>query len=445
MMTRVKADVFSTTKESQEPWHNSSLRNEVYLVPPQNLPTPEPQIQPPVQGTSVEAEWNLVKTSGSVAVLDAFIATHADNRLFVALAEERKSQLTSLIDSASILDSLAIPKSGKTSAPQSETATEIIKKGALEQLALNNEQPQGDAPPSPEQTRSLQQFFESGKDANDGNSKYALLGPPTVDVPTPSKNPGNKVKALSLQKITTAPTLEVLLASNPDFKFDEENATSCRLDWIDRCPFLPTALVQRLTEAMAAAGMDINNHNSNYFEMSKLTGTDDYLLANSPSFGTGDVAIIAAIITPAGEVKQLFGFDLSQSKLGTEGGDVPSNIVITDAAVEGDDIYVSFDSSYRCTEKPRKFGLLVKFGMADRVVKWVSPFNVSDVGIILRDDGVLAGNGGSCAEDFLYKINKDSGAVLSRVKLPTAIERMSLSGDVLLLQLYEGAAAYQAP
>ena len=57
-----------------------------------------PQVQAPA--ASAQDDWDAVKTSNSEAAITAFIATHGDNKMYRALAEERlatlKSQQTQL-------------------------------------------------------------------------------------------------------------------------------------------------------------------------------------------------------------------------------------------------------------------------------------------------------------------------------------------------------------
>ncbi len=43
--------------------------------------------------------------------------------------------------------------------------------------------------------------------------------------------------------------------------------------------------------------MDINEHSGNYFQISRIAGSENYLLSNSPGFGTGNVVIVAAIVS----------------------------------------------------------------------------------------------------------------------------------------------------
>jgi hypothetical protein len=428
LMTRVKSDVYAATKEEQQPWHNSSLRTEYYMVPLEKTDA-APQI-----ASTVDAEWNQVKETTSLAALDAFMAAHADKPMFMALAQERKDQLAKK-NTSEVLDSLKIPE------------RPVVKSQILKELVLNL--PQDEAQPSvqkrSESDWTLAKFFDLGKTANDGGTKFALLSVPNVKLPRPGKNAGKKLGAFNMTEVASAQTLDLLLSSNTDITFSEEASTTCRLDWIDRCPFIPKPLIEMMGAAMLKNSMRIKDQLGPYFNISRLAGTENYILSNNPAFGNGDVAIVAAIVTPAGEVMDMFGFDLSRDRIGVETGDVASNVGLTWAAVEGDDIYVSFDSSYRCTDTPRKFGFITKFGMAERDVKWVSAFNVSDVNFVVLDSTLISANGGSCVDDFAYKISKDTGVIEARFKTPKAIERMDYNNGNLVLQLYEGAGVFQLP
>jgi uncharacterized caspase-like protein len=425
MMTRVKADVYSVTKSDQVPWHNSSLRTEVYLggeTKAEGAPAPQPEQSAAPAGSSTAAEWELVKNTNSAAVLDAFIAAHPTASVYVALAEERKAALLKQAEPAPV------------EAPK-RTAEE-------QQLALN------DPPPPPAQAPTnddLGRFFELGKAANEGNTNFALLSVQTVDLPVPARNPASKAKGLSLKKIASAPSLDALLQNNPDTAFSAEQASSCRLDWVDRCPHISREVYQRLADAMAAKGMDINDHNGNYYFLNRIAGSENYLLTNAPDFRDGTVAVMAAVVTPELEVLKLFGLDFYKGKLGVEAGAPESSIENTGAAMEGDDLYVSFDGGHRCTDVPRKFGLIAKISMRDLAVKWVSPFNVSDANLLLANGRLLSANGGSCVDDFLYEIDTGSGTVVGRAKLPSAIERMDQRDGKLTLELYDGAGVYQLP
>jgi hypothetical protein len=191
--------------------------------------------------------------------------------------------------------------------------------------------------------------------------------------------------------------------------------------------------------------MDINFHGGNYYTLNRITGSDSYLLSNAPDFRDGTVAVVAAIVLPDLTVQELYGFDLSRDKLGLEAGAPESGIEVTGAATDGESLYVSFDGSHRCTDKPRKFGIIAKFGIADRSLHWMSPLNVSDANLIIAGGRLFSANGGSCADDFLYEIDMQSGQIAARAKLPSAVERMDESDGKLTLELYDGAGVYQLP
>jgi Caspase domain len=457
LMTRVKGEVYETTKETQEPWHNSSLRREIYLVPPEAAPEPVVQKQTKPEepsDTNISIEWNAVKDTNSTGVLDAFIAAHGDSPVFVALAEDRKGEISQK-SSSEVLDSLMIKR---TAEPENEanpileslkipetpdpppSAKKIITLEALKKLKIGTK-----VQPKPSASWSLNSYFDLGMPANDSNTAYALLGPSLVDLTPPTKNPGSRSRSVTIQQIKTSPSIDALLGENSDVAFSPEKITSCRLDYLDRCSFLPPALVQGLTDAMAAKGLDINNHNGNYYMLSRITNSEDYLLSNSPDVRDGNVAVVAAMIAPDLTVKEVFGFDLAKSKLNIDPGEPNSTIEVTGAAVNDDDFYISFDGSNRCTAQPRRYGFIAKFSQSDRSVKWVSPLNVSDANLLFSNGKLLSANGGSCSDDFLYQINMETGAIITRSKLPSAVERMDENAGQLTLELYDSAGVYQLP
>ncbi len=456
LMTRVKGDVYSATKETQEPWHNSSLRSEVYLVPPV---APDPVVLKQSKSeapsdTNISIEWNAVKDTSSTGVLDAFIAAHGDSPVFIALAEDRKGEINKK-SSSEVSDSLMVKR---TAEPQSEvnpileslklpempdpppSAKKIITLEALKKLKIGTKvQPKHSA------RWSLDSYFDLGIPANDGNTAYALLGPSLVDLTPPSRNPGSRSRSVTIQQIITSPSMDALLVENSDTAFSPEKTTNCRLDYLDRCSFLPPALVQGLTDAMAAKGLDINNHTGNYYMLSRITNSEDYLLSNSPDVRDGNVAIVAAMIAPDLTVKEVFGFDLAKTKLNIDPGEPNSTIEVTGAAVNDDDFYISFDGSNRCTAQPRRYGFIAKLSQSDRSVKWVSPLNVSDANLLFSRGTLLSANGGSCSDDFLYQINMETGAIDARAKLPSAVTRMDEKDGQLTLELYDSAGVYKLP
>jgi Caspase domain len=475
LMTRVKGDVYASTKESQEPWHNSSLRIEVYLAG-EKAATVEVEIPKFNPQSDINAEWNALKDSNSLAALDVFIITHANSPVFVALAQDRKSELAQKIRPAeknpeqqktendAFFDSLIIKRKPK---PPEKTAEESQqeKDAILESLKIPDDPPQPEKTakqeikklalndlksraPAAKSTSSLNDFFAAAKSANQGNAAMALLnlGVNSVDIPPPAQNPGSKARSLKLKQVAKAPAIEALLASNSSFSLTEAASASCWLHQVyPACALMSAEFYDGLKAAMAANDMDITNGTQGFYSINHIAGSSDYFLSNTPKAGTSRTAVIGAIVTENLEVKQMFGFDISQKKLGASAGDPTADMQVTWSAVDGDDLYVSFDAAYRCTAAPRKYGFITKFSMSDSTVKWVSPFNVSDNSFILKNDYIIAANGGSCVDDFLYILDKATGQIMSRAKLPTAVEHMDDSSGSLVVELYEGAVAYEVP
>jgi uncharacterized caspase-like protein len=437
LMTRVKGEVYVATKESQEPWHNSSLRNEVYLVAPVAKQEPDAAnasevIAPAEANTSLE--WNAVKDTNSIGVLDAFIAAHVDSPVFVALAEDRKVEINA-----------KLAADAATAAAQEKPKQEELQQEALADI---NPVPEEVAPPAPPQRSTgwtIDAYFELGKGANDGQTVYSKHVPTIIPLAAPPPNPGNNSRSVAIKEDVTASSLDALLASHSEVAFAAENVTYCRLDFIDRCPFLSLELVRRLSDTMTAKGMFIGNHNNNHFTIGRIANSEDLLLSNSPKFGKGAVTIVAAVIAPDMSVREVYAFGLNKNDLGLEGGAALSEIEVTGAAVDGDDFYISFDSGDRCTDRRQRYGFVAKFSRSDHSLKWVSPLSVSSANLLFSNGRLITAYGGSCVDDYIYALDMNTGSIKTRAKLPSAVERMDVREGRLTLELYDRAGVYQLP
>ena len=81
-MTRVKADVYDSTDGEQEPWHNSNLRREFFMVPG----TAEPAASADLPAD--QAAWLRVANSADKADIETFVRAWP-NSAFRPLAEEK--------------------------------------------------------------------------------------------------------------------------------------------------------------------------------------------------------------------------------------------------------------------------------------------------------------------------------------------------------------------
>ena len=98
MMKSVKRDVDTDTKGDQRPYLTSSLVDDLFLVAPTALIETEKPVEPvasPKPTPNAAADWDLVKNSKSVSVLEAFLAKHNEDALYRGLAEERLTELKS--------------------------------------------------------------------------------------------------------------------------------------------------------------------------------------------------------------------------------------------------------------------------------------------------------------------------------------------------------------
>jgi hypothetical protein len=420
LMTRVKADVFSTTKETQEPWHNSSLRNEIYLVPASievEASPAKPQAAP--QGASIEFEWNAIKNTSSPAVLEAFMAKHADNPLYMALADELRNKLQG--------NGAGAP--AKTEEAPAEKLTAA---------------PEGDSPP--DQSPRFDVFLEQALDVVNGTST-STAPLQALNLLKPAGAPGSKTPKLNLRRVATAPSfsdLRTKVATTPD---GFEDFATCRTSNLSKekngCDFMSDELSSTLYDALAERGL--NTTKSPAFDMVKIEGTEDFIFSSRPKFGDGEIGMAVALVAPDLTVKKSFRVDVSKSRFGIDAADKETRIQVTGAAVENDELYVSFDSGFRCKGgKPvkRTMGLLLRAQLSDLTVTWISPFNVSDVNFVMSSDKIFTATVGSCAPSFIYVLDKNSGQVTARMTLPNGADKLMQVGNELFVQHYPAASVY---
>ncbi len=82
VMTRVKADVFDMTRGEQEPWHNSNLREEFFMVPGASAPVPSANVP------ADQAAWTRVALSSSETDLTNFIRAWPQS-VYAPLAQQK--------------------------------------------------------------------------------------------------------------------------------------------------------------------------------------------------------------------------------------------------------------------------------------------------------------------------------------------------------------------
>ena len=192
----VRDDVLAATSGAQEPYtYGSTSGRDLFFKPPLEgalssasennssktnggttegsgtYPAPvAPELQPPA--ASAQEEWDAVKTSGSEAVLKAFIEKHSGDKLYRALAEERlaalKSQQTQLPDPA-----LPEEKPKKQDKKAAKLAP-ITKTKPVAKAAPATKPSQGGRPNATEYSRSIRMSGGFGGRAIK-QTKYGLL------------------------------------------------------------------------------------------------------------------------------------------------------------------------------------------------------------------------------------------------------------------------------
>jgi hypothetical protein len=436
LMTRVKADVYSATKETQEPWHNSSLRSEVYLVAPdvapqvkpEEKPEPEPA-GPDAQQASIEFEWNAVKDSKSADVLRAFKEKHKNNAMFLALADERLNQLT--------IDGLG-------------------DGGVV--------QPEGDAPPdaapqAEQSTAGTQPDFDSfvaqALDVINGTNTV----PRTIkylELKKPAAAPGTKTEKMELSRLATARSIEEFMSKaqdkSIDVPIDFQDFARCRVSNLKSsgCGFMREDFVGRMISALenrGAIGDDAPD-----FDIVKIEGRDDVLFSTRPKRNDGEMTMAVALVSTELKVLKSFAFNLSKRSYGIDAGDPETRYEVMGAMIEGDDLYLSVDAGLRCkkgTPIKRNAGVMFRMAMNDDAenlkIKWITPFNVSDANMAAGELLIYTGTIGNCGvASYIYGIDKQTGEVYGREKLPNGADKLMLVDKKLFVNHYPAASVYSA-
>jgi hypothetical protein len=409
LMTRVKADVYSDTKEVQEPWHNSSLRSEVYLVPPQ---ANTQQSQP--QSSTVESEWNAIKDSDNATALRAFMKKHSGDEFYTALADERLHR---------------------------------IEGNGGPQVAVNEEpppvaEPEGDQVSAEE--GSIDLFMAQALDiANDTDSG---LGKPLpgLNLAKPDNAPGSKTPKLNLKRSVTATSYSGLRNKVSDLPADFEDFTICRSDFLgDGCSFMSRDFSSALHSALTKRSPDKDK--TPVFNVVQIAGSKDVLFTSRPKAGDGEVTMAIGIVSPDMAVKRKFLIDISRARFGIDAGDKETRFEIQGARIDKGDLYLTLDSGLRCKGKkpiPRNVGLLLRASLEDLSIKWISPFNVSNVNIATDGISIYTATVGTCAASFIYSLDAETGKVNSRLKLPNGADKLMLEGDRLIVPHYPAASIY---
>jgi hypothetical protein len=416
LMTRVKADVYQSTKETQEPWHNSSLRSEVYLVPASTKTeqaAPEPAPATPSKTSDIQFEWNAVKDTENPEVLQAFMAKYKDDPIFLALADERLNRLVG---------------NGAGAAPTAE--------------------PEGDAPDAsilPDFERFLTEALDVVNATNTAERTLNFL-----ELKKPAPTPGSKVEKLGMKRLATGKTMEEFMGKAEDVPIDFQDFARCRVSNLKSsgCSIMREDFLRSMIEALENRGAI--GDGAPDFNIVKVEGTDDVIFSTRPKRNDGEMTMAVALVSPDLKVKKNFAFNLSKSSYGIDAIDPDTRYEVMGAILEGDDLLLSVDAGLRCKKGApvkRSVGVLFRMSLKQKGpnwnIKWIAPFNTSDANIVANDGLVFSGTLGGCGiASYIYAIDKQTGEVYAREKMPNGVDKLMLVGTKLFVQHNPAASLY---
>lgn len=304
--------------------------------------------------------------------------------------------------------------------------------------------PQSPAPAPPSKTGSTgdetgyRTLVQAGSEA----SLETHDGMVVLDLPRPAPNPGPQPD-IAITEAARGPDLSAVAGQIGLLGYDTTAGEPCRIDWIERCAWVPAGLAQTITEALRDAGAEPSRHEAPYFYLSRFGPAERLVISRSAPFGNGTFTILSAFADRDGLIGSLVAIPVSRADHGFDTGDTDANVAVLAAGQDEDGaIYLTIDTPTRCADRARKAGLVIKTDVDVAAVEWVGPFNVSDTNVVARDGRIYTASGGSCEKDYLYELDAATGAVTGRNVLPTSADFLVDAGDHLLLDLYEGAMAF---
>ncbi|ORE99139.1 hypothetical protein [Aurantimonas sp. 22II-16-19i] len=263
-----------------------------------------------------------------------------------------------------------------------------------------------------------------------------------LDLPRPAPNPGPQPD-IAITEAARGPDLSAVAGRIGLQGYDRTAGEPCRIDWVERCAWVPAALARTITGALRDAGADPSRHEEPYFYLSRFGPADRLVISRSAPFGDGALTIVNALADRDGRIGSLVAIPVSRADHGFDTGDPDANVAVLAAGQDDDGaVYLTIDTPTRCADRARKAGLVIKTEVDVATVEWVGPFNVSDTNLMARDGRIYTASGGSCENDYLYELDAATGAVTGRNVLPTSADFLVDAGDHLLLDLYEGAMAF---
>lgn len=257
-----------------------------------------------------------------------------------------------------------------------------------------------------------------------------------ISLPKAAKNPGPQPD-IAMTQIHKGESIKSLTDAN-DISFDldlygydsllSRSSSNCQLNLIKRCPAAYQKMGNTIIDAFSNIGIQIikNGPSDRYYKLNIIGDTGHYMLsADQYSVEIdGDFNPVEFLI---------FGHAGGAMDIGEVQHVVP--VPFDDSAY-----YMSIGGGNRYLEKG---GFVVKWHKGASSPNWLSPLQTSSTSFALIGERIYSGFGFSGKPDYIYALSTENGKVTGRTKIDTAAHMIIQSDELILIEKYQGAAAYR--
>ncbi len=258
---------------------------------------------------------------------------------------------------------------------------------------------------------------------------------PSADIPAIDRDLGARVASLVLPVLPNPGPQPDLRATRTQLK--DRNPVSREYDGLN-------VLLQTFPRGDRAPWQQ--NRQDTDLSVFDRPGGGQYVLRHWAE--TGEASVLLARVAASGAVEAVrLVLPLGKAAFWvSDDADYAAPDAFMISELPGGDVLLMIDTRRRCSGE-RRLGVLVRLSGDLQTLRWISPLRSAGGGnFAFNARSVFAVDGGSCEPDFLYEMDLQTGAVRSRMRLPSGPgggDFITLDGDRLNLVLYGHFVQYR--
>lgn len=122
---------------------------------------------------------------------------------------------------------------------------------------------------------------------------------------------------------------------------------------------------------------------------------------------------------------------------------VPKFNALSGIVRDGAIVYASLQFNGYAKEIGRRGNLVVALDLAKHTVLWTSPDLVSNASMFVRGPYLVTGYGFTAEPDFVYVLDRATGKVVQKLKVPTGPAEMAVTAERLYVRTYDGYSIFR--